>query len=132
LAVDPEDLESAIRVLIPTHRLQWAARMGDGAVRELAESIPQVLAEPTHLYRGIMRDADDEKAGEHPGWLCYVGKPDRRYDLRSGEERSLAGRVLLVYVNAGRIVYNHRWEEEDEVIPGQPADLQDRFREQLK
>jgi len=49
--------------------------MGVGAIRELSESVPTVLREPSRLYRSIMRDADDQRAGNHPGWLCYVGKP---------------------------------------------------------
>lgn len=98
-AVDPDNPTGTINVLIPAYRLQWARQMGVGAIRELAESVHQVLREPSRLYRGIMRDSDDHKAGEHPGWLCYVGKPDRRYDWRSGNERTQAGRVLMVYVN---------------------------------
>jgi len=105
--------------------------MGVGAIRELSESVPTVLREPSRLYRGIMRDADDQRAGNHPGWLCYVGKPPRRYDLRTKSELSMDDRVLLVYVNEGRIVYTHRWELEDTIVPGRPRDHEDRYIEEI-
>lgn len=101
--------------------------MGPGAIYEIAESVPAVLSRPRLIYEGIKRDADDDQAGECPGWLCYVGLPPCRYDLRTGSQRTYQGRVMLVFVNDEKVVYTHRWEEEDSENKGFPADLENRF-----
>ena len=106
----------------------WAKKMGIGAVKEVGMAVKSVLEEPTAIYRGILRDADDDR-GQTEGWLCYVGKPLARYDFESGEQIATPGRVLLVFVNIDRVYYQHRWEEEDPDEPGTPLDKTERFRE---
>lgn len=127
-AINPAD-GKLVDVLIPAHRLQWAARMGKGAVLELDRCVREVLARPGAVFEGVRRDEDDDR-GQTEGWLCYVGAPDVRYDLRSGVQRPRKDRVLLVFVNSERTVYTWRWEEEDATRPGLPADLEGRFKAQ--
>lgn len=128
-AVDPSSGKT-LEVLYPTHRLQWAKNMGVGAIKEVAESVRYVLTQPTAVYRGINRDADDDR-GQTEGWLCYCGKPKIRYDYRSGDNIGTKGSVLLVFVNKELTFYMHRWEKEAPGVLGLPADADGRFKEKL-
>ena len=125
-AIDPKD-GTRFDALIPHFRIQWARTMGEGAIRELAYSVQQVLLRPHAVFEGVRRDADDD-SGATEGWLCYIGTPEPRYEYRTGQERSRGRRVMLVYLNDERTVYLHRWEEESEEHEGLPKDMKDRFR----
>lgn len=125
-AVKPDD-GSTMDVLFASHRLQWARNMGEGAILELSHSVKAVLEQPTALFEGFRRDSDDDK-GEEEGWLCYVGKPVQRYELQTCRVRPNFGRVLLVFVNAEGVYYNHAWERECPQNPGLPEDTDERFK----
>ena len=128
-AVDPVD-GTEMAVLLPSRIIRWAHRQGKGALVELHESVSRVLIEPRGLFQGIRRDHEDE-SGHTDGWLCYSGDPDTRYDYRTGETIDRGLRVYMVYLNKEKVIYHVRWEKEDSIVPGLPADRDNRFGEQI-
>ena len=44
------DGDDPLQILIPPHRIQWARRMGIGAIQELARSVRRVLLTPESLF----------------------------------------------------------------------------------
>ncbi len=116
-----------IEVLIPQRLIRWAWRKGDGAIIELDRASAEVLARPSGVFEGILRDADDD-SGHTDGWLCLCGSPDERYNYESGRKIDRGQRVYMVLVNKEHVVYSVRWEEEDPLNPGLPSDLDNRFR----
>lgn len=127
-AVDPDGEPVKFELWSP--RQVWAVRMGVGAVYELRDCVMAVLLGPSAIYRGLRCDEDEPRASDlAPGWVCYCGRPPCRYDLPSGREIGMAGRVLLVFVNEDRIVYHHHWYESSDEIT--PCDADGRFREKL-
>ncbi len=136
-AISP-DQNSMIDVLVPLHRLQWAKRMGLGAIHEINTSVRHVLRYPDAIFCGINRDGDDDR-GQTEGWLCYCGAPAARYDYQTGKLIFRGERVLLVYVNREFTFYNSRWEPESKVECGIPLDMGlpsdpdgKRFKERLR
>lgn len=120
-----------MQVLVPKRRIDWAHRLGEGALREIDESVAFVLRKPKAVFRGIRRDTDDDQ-GATDAWLCYCGIPPVRYRLDSPDTIPIRGRVLLVFVNREGVVYAHRWEASDLQEPALPEDRgEDRFKEKV-
>lgn len=128
-AIDPVT-GSRCEVLIPHRRIQWAHRLGKGAILELGLCVSEVLLRPRAVFQGLLRDEDDDN-DDTDGWRCYSAAPPCRYHYGTGARLPVAGRVLLVFVNEERRAYNHRWEEEDPAEPGLPRDREGRFKERL-
>jgi hypothetical protein len=127
-AIDPHD-GGEWDVLLPNDKMDWIARQGMGAARELADTVRWALLNPRHVYRGVR---DDERDVDDDGWLCYVARPKHAYDRRTGEKRDpWPGEVLLVYVTDERVVYLWYWDECDEHDDTLPRYFEERFTERV-
>ena len=78
---------------------------------ELALIVPEVLLRPTAVFMGIRWDADENNITDVPSWLCYVGLPTCSFTASGEKADPYEGEVYLVFVNADRVVYHHRWDK---------------------
>jgi hypothetical protein len=113
------------KLLLRARKVQTTARKGMGAARELGYTVPWALQNPTAIFRGVREEGE-------ASWLCYVSRPTRVYDHRTGELRQpWSGQVFLVFVNNDRIIYNWRWEKADAADPNLPENAAVRFEERV-
>lgn len=105
--------------------------MGPGALLELHHCVGlHALQHPTAIFRGILRDEDDDRS-DTDGWICYASLPSYRYSYASGDQIPRDDRVLLAFVNEEFVNYHHRWEPQDPERAGFPCDHDTRFKEHL-
>ena len=127
-AVNPRD-GSIWSVTISHARLQAAARRSSGQLKEAAYLVPMVLQSPSAVFRGLLREEDEPKAGE--GWLCYCGVPQRAYRQDGSVTDPWPGEVFLVFVNGDRIAYNWYWTRCSREDASLPEEDDTRFKERL-
>ncbi len=123
-AVDADG--SACVLLLRSRKIEETARRGSGPAHELGYTVPWAVKNPTAMFRGVREEGE-------PKWRCYVSRPGRAYDYRTGECRSAwAGEVFLVFVNDDRIIYNWRWEKADPNDADLPEGYASRFDERIR
>lgn len=110
-------------------KLRGLTRRGLGKVKEAAFLVPEVLARPSAVFRGLTRDTDEPLRGT--GWLCYVGRPHECYEDDGRKLPRQPNRVFLVFVNDDWVAYNWYWYAADANQPDLPESHADRFRERL-
>ncbi len=116
-------------ILLPDSSVHESRRRGIQLASELAFILPEVLRNPTAIFMGIRWDADEKLAGDVPGWLCYVGLPQKSYDVNGRETDAYVDKVYLVFVNEDRVVYHYRWDKCCPDNPRLPMGHKTRFRE---
>jgi len=110
-------------------KLKDLPRKGAGKVKEAGFIVPEVLAKPSAIFRGLKRDSDEPRHGS--GWLCYVGLPSRCFEDDGRAVQPRSDRVFLVFVTDEWIAYNWYWYAADPYQPGFPQDHAERFLERL-
>lgn len=102
-------------------RVAAIAKRGMGPAKEMAFILPMILRKPKAIFQGVREDGESE-------WLCYSGIPSCSYRGPSGDQRqAYTDEVFLVFVNADRVAYNHRWEACDPDNVNVPHATPDRF-----
>ncbi len=106
-----------------------AKSSGNSAVLQDAWFIPDVLAKPSSIWRGLMRNG-------HENFFVYAGIPDGRfafdYGMILGEDITIPpGFVFLVFTTENFVVCKYRWVEPDPTFSDLPIDHQNRFMEKL-
>jgi hypothetical protein len=87
--------------------------------------VREALLAPTAVFRGVREEGERD-------WLCYVSRPGRAYDYRTGEEvDGWEGQVFLIYVTDDRILYLWVWAQADGDNPNLPVNYASRFEERL-
>lgn len=128
MAIDPSSGKQH-SVQLDYDKLRHIARLGVGRVKEAGYLVPEVLARPAAVFRGLLREGDEPRRGA--GWLCYVGQPRTAFDDTGRSVPAHPDRVFLVFVNDEGVAYNWYWCASDAHQPGLPEGYADRFREQL-
>jgi hypothetical protein len=124
-AIDPHD-GGEWDVLIPGKLMDWVKSRGEGATRELCDTVPWALKNIRRMFRGIR---DDEREVDDDGWLCYVSRPSHAYDWKTGKRvPAWPGEIFLVYVTDERVVYHWCWVKADPDDPDLPIDHDERFK----
>jgi len=107
-AIEAADKDGGTRLVwVSINRAKQIASLhGERGVKQLAYSVPEVLKNPTALFRGTRPD--------QPDWLCYCGKPSRWYVGDSAAQSPFPpNKVLLVFVNDRDEIYTYGLEECD-------------------
>ncbi len=95
-----------------------------------AYCLPSVLQKPTAVFRGLLREKDQERSGR--GWLCYCGRPEYAYDRDGGRVPPREGFVFLAFMTDDFVVYNWRWEKANPEDPNLPLEMDPvRFEERV-
>jgi hypothetical protein len=116
-----------MEVAITLQRLRWVAKRGKGALREAAEAVAHVLADPKAIYEGVRWDCDSDKESDSDDWLCYSGIPKEAFATDGRPHAPYEGEVLLVFVNSDGVAYLWRWDECDDDDTTAPRDWRTRF-----
>jgi len=127
-AINPVDGKS-YEVALSHSRIKETAKRGMGAILEASRLVEYVIQNPTAIFEGIRRDADDPNYGA--SWRCYCGLPTCAFNASGKEVNPPAGMVFLVFVNDEMVVYNWRWDKADADTPRYPHNYKDRFRERV-
>ena len=98
-------------ILLADATIHQSRRKGLELASELANIVPDVLANPTAIFMGIRWEPDENRASDVPGWLCYVGIPIASYNENGIEMPPFVDEVFLVFVNQDRVVYHFRWDK---------------------
>jgi hypothetical protein len=110
---------------VPYGKKEAIKRHGVGRARELIEVVPGVVRYPRAVFRGVRNRW--QKQG-----LCYVGLPDRAYDVNTGNRiPPWEGKVFLVFANQYLVVYTWRWEVADAALSHLPEGYKTRFSKKL-
>lgn len=87
--------------------------------------IPDVVADPTGIWRGLQREGQ-----EHA--MCYAGIPAGNFAAQCLLEVEIpANRVFLVFMTSQREITKWRFSEQDPDRSGFPLGHQERFGERL-
>ena len=123
-AVDPDSGQETT-AFVSYDKIDATARFRSrGQVLELAHLVPDALARPQAVFRGVREEAERR-------WLCYVGRRSRAFHPDGTERTPYPGEVFLVFVTDQMVVYNWNWFEADEQDAALPRDHADRFSERL-
>jgi len=110
-------------------KLRDLPRKGLGKVKEAGYIVPEVLAKPAAVFRGLKRDTDEPHRGT--GWLCYVGRPRSCFEDDGRSVSPRQDRVFLVFVTDEWVAYNWYWYAADERQATLPEGHAGRFPERL-
>ena len=124
LAVNPIDGQH-VPVMIKHAKMQETKKRGMGAIREMAQLVPDTLIRPTAIFEGIRSDGDESRDGD--GARCYCGTPEVAFTPDGSPRKPRLGRVFLVFVTADGVAYNWRWDLCDSDDPKLPVDHATRF-----
>lgn len=145
--LDPRD-GGLWTLLISPSLVTKCGKKGMADAKDLAFSLMPAMQDPKQIrrvFRGV-RDAVgkcqygcDAECG-HPrvshrgddGYLCYAVRPTSRHVGRDGTPVSVPmDRILLVFVNDERVIYNFYWEQCSLDGSNLPIDHEERFAEQI-
>ncbi len=74
-ALNPDD-GKLFTVKLSVERIHTIVKRGEGAVREMAFVVPEILTKPKAIFEGLRKDEDEKhNSKDSLGWRCYVGIP---------------------------------------------------------
>ena len=126
-AIDPKTGKE-MEVIFSHAKIQSLTKHGNISYIYDVELVYDVLKKPEGIFEGLRQD-DDEKFTDFPGWLCYSGKPSYRYNKHGKKEIASPEEVFLVFVNSEKVIYNWYWYSCDPANKGYPLDYKTRFRD---
>jgi hypothetical protein len=105
-AINPHDGKKW-KVYVRDKTMDDAVKRGPGVVRELGYTVLDAVLHPAAIFRG------DRDEGE-PDWLCYVGRPGKCYDYKTGDvRRPWPGKLFVVKFDEFRILQWFGWIRDD-------------------
>jgi hypothetical protein len=138
VAVNPKTGKIDFELTLSYNKLVFVvkSRQNVGDKKTVLHTIGEVLTKPCALFEGIRFDEDEKHSCNAPGWLCYCGKPEKRYKADGSSTTVREDMVFLVFVNEERIIYNWTWEKVDLDLLSQkrqylPVDHEQRFLRQI-
>ena len=127
LALNPSTRKCDWTIYLDRDFVRWCRNRGMGATKELVFLVPQVLKDPTCVFRGLRWERDESrKSRDRPGWLCYCGLPDKAFLAGGRAIPPYQGEVFLVFLDDDKYVYHCGWEEADAVHPTKPVNRDER------
>jgi hypothetical protein len=97
------------KVYVRKKTMEDAVKRGPGKVRELGYTVPDAFLYPKAVFRG------DRDEGES-NWLCYVSRPEKCYDYKTGDSRrAWLGEVFVAKLDEFRILQWFGWLKEDDL-----------------
>ena len=127
-AVDPADGKLRL-VQLSYDKIKSLPLLGKGKIMDAGFVVPEILAKPTAIFKGLALDKDEPRRGA--GWLCYSGRPTRCFEDDGKEFACPPKRVFLVFVNSEWVAYNWYWHPEDHIETGLPTGYKERFEEKV-
>lgn len=127
-AVDPVS-GRLCSVQISHARIQAVDKRSLGHANECGFIVPYILQNPTAIFEGLRREADEDRFAA--GWRCYCGIPKCSYQVDGSEGKAYKGQVYLVFVNDEGVAYNWRWERADPDDPRLPEKHEARFAKRV-
>ncbi len=116
-------------ITVSNHKLRAAARRSVGQMKECQFVLPMVLQEPTAIFEGLKRAADEPYTG--CGWFCYCGVPRTAYGRDGTAREPWPNEVFLVFVTDEFVAYNWYWCAAAPDDPNLPDEHGTRFRKRL-
>ena len=89
-AINPADGKD-FEVLITQRRIRWLRKVGLRAIREAEFIVSWVLQKPQGVFKGLMRDSDEDNYSDSEGWLCYSAAPKFGFDDEGNEIKRVYG-----------------------------------------
>jgi hypothetical protein len=119
------NLQTVWDVRFSMSHLAGLVKTNYGKVLEMRTMVPQVLSSPHSVWRGLMREADED------GW-CYAGVPDHAY-VGKGAIKVAPPKcsIFLVFINCERTIYEWYWYDVDPTESRFPLNHAQRFKENL-
>lgn len=127
--VDPRD-GSSWELAVPPALLKKCSKRGLAATKDLAFAVKEGLEKRkiAGIFHGV-RDTDNGSRGDDD-YLCYVILAERRY-RDDGTDYAPIGKVLLVFVDEERVIYNFYWSDTEPGSEKLPEDHNERFLRKL-
>jgi hypothetical protein len=102
-----------------------AVKIGPGALKELGFTLREEVQIPKAVFQGVREEGE-------PNWLCYVCRPDKAYNYRTGDRcRAWPGQVFIVVVDDDLIIRRALWVKADPNMPDLPENHDTRFDKRL-
>lgn len=123
--VDPRD-GGKWTVLLAPALIAKCKKRGIGMAKDLAFSVRQGMSNPRCIRRIFHGVRDTDRTRGDDDYLCYTLKPPRRY-FDDGDEPVPPNKILLVFLDDERVIYNFYWSDTCDRDENQPIDYDSRF-----